>query len=121
MKHLVWLFLLPFVVAVGGCKTTQSAQREITQAAQNINTQDGVDKDEALVIAQQFLIAEDKGGNHDIDRGYIAGYGQKNRVWWVDFPSASADLAADVDEMYYYRVTVSGESGAVIAADVKRM
>lgn len=86
--------------------------KEIIFTALKVKTADGVDKKEAVLLAQKYLIDKGFEKELEISKGKIEKFDKISQVWLVNFPSKS-------HQREFRQVWVSSKDGTVITSVIK--
>ena len=77
-------FLVSLILFMAGCTATMTFE-QIVQKANMVNTADGVSKDEAVLIAQKYLIDNKLDATHSIKKIEQVSYDPNRSLWTVHF------------------------------------
>ena len=83
-KFILLLLMMPML----GCAGSIMSYEQIMQSAQQTNTSDGVDRQEAIVLAQDYLIEKGLDAQHSVYR--VGEVTKEGNTWFVQFNSGIA-------------------------------
>jgi hypothetical protein len=94
------IFIVFMLLALAGCTTTESLE----QFSAKINTADGINRDEAALIAKQWLVDSKYEGDFQVIAPVVTGY---EHYWQVTFLYKSLDYYEKVLDVFVD--TLNGE------------
>ncbi len=111
----ILLFCLSIPVFLLGCAEAprRLTNLEIMQLADSVNTTDGVDKIEALILAQRYAIQKGLQAEHRIDKAVVAGIHRTKNAWRVDVPSIYSYVTREDADYNTLELWVDAKTGTV--------
>lgn len=106
----ILFFLLFFCVGSAHAVPPVMGAKEIILGAMKVKTSDGVDKKEALLLAQKFLIDKEVIG-YDVSRGKVLKLNQQDQMWRISF--SSYEQKNSKKKLPTYEVWVPAKDGVI--------